>query len=55
MVGDWAVAIGDPYDGALGDVVVPDSKVQALAGVGWGEKAKSKDSPLRDEHVARGE
>ena len=48
MVGDWAVAIGDPHDGALGvvgDVVVPDSKVQALAGVGWGEKAKSKDSP----------
>ena len=55
MVGDWAVAIGDPHDGALGDAVVPDSKIQDLVGVGWGEKAKSKDSPLRDEHVAGGE
>jgi len=55
MVGDWAVTIGDPHDGALGDAVVPDSKVHVLAGVGWGEKAKSKGSPLIDEHVAEGE
>jgi len=55
--GGWAIAVGDPHDGAvaLRDAVEPDRNVQARrvgAGAGRGEEAECKDAAFGDEQVA---